>query len=36
MMCYFLCKSFLGGLFFGTIIPLVAALIAYFVAKECD
>lgn len=35
-MCYFLAKAFLGGLFFGTIICLAAALIAYFVVKECD
>ncbi len=35
-MCFFLAKSFLGGLFFGTIISLVAALIAYLVVKECD
>lgn len=35
-MCYFLGKAFLGGLFFGTTISLVAALIAYLVVKECD
>lgn len=35
-MCYFLFKSFLAGLFFGTTISLVAALIAYLVVKECD
>ena len=35
-MCFFLFKSFLAGLFFGTTISLVAALLAYFVAKECD
>lgn len=35
-MCYFLAKSFFAGLFFGTTICLVAALIAYFVVKESD
>lgn len=35
-MCYLLSKFFLGGLFFGTIIPLVASLIAYLVSKESD
>lgn len=33
-MCYSLGKAFLAGFFFGTTISLVAALIAYLVAKE--
>lgn len=32
-MCYFLVKCFLAGLFFGTTISLVAALIAYLVVR---
>ena len=32
-MCYFLCRAFLAGLFIGTTISLVAALIAYFVCR---
>lgn len=29
-------SSFLAGIFFGTTFSLVAALIAYLVAMECD
>lgn len=35
-MCFLFAKSFFAGLFFGTTISLVAALIAYLVVKECD
>ena len=35
-MSFIIGKSFLAGHFFGTFISLVAALIAYLVAKECD
>lgn len=34
-MFYFV-KCFLAGVFMGTFVSLIAALIAFFVSKECD